>query len=213
MSIDKFSTREQVMDFLEGYTQERKEELDKKQTKKGLIKSYLLETVPGYSKEPQTEKIFSQLGIKLEHIDDTLYKVWDPEQEAWYQTEKTNIKIEGKFLTLQGAPVVMKFSKVLSDKVFTQWITSTFKRKRNKFRLWGHPIFLGSKKVHVYGADRHLWQPIYLEITNKHLIAILPKGTCGNTIHRLVTNIQRYIDSEIDVSIGNLSYKEMIKKA
>ncbi|MDI6735811.1 MAG: hypothetical protein QME42_06415, partial [bacterium] len=72
---------------------------------------------------------------------------------------------------------------------------------------------LSSEKVHIYGADRHLWQPIFLELTTRHAIAILPKGTCGNTIHRLVTNIQRYIDSAVEVWIGDWKYNDVISTA
>lgn len=107
----------------------------------------------------------------------------------------------------------MQFKEKLSAETFEKWITSTFQRKRNKFRLWGNPIRLGVKKVHVYGVDRHLWQPIFLELTDRHIIAILPKGTCGDTIHRLVTNVQRYIEPAVDVWIGDINYKQIIATA
>ena len=90
-----------------------------------------------------------------------------------------------------------------------RWISLAF-RKRNALRLWGDPVRLGPTKVHVYGADRHLWQPINLEITAKRLIAILPKGTCGNTFHRLVTNVQTYVCPEIDVWLGEKPFREVI---
>ena len=82
---------------------------------------------------------------------------------------------------------------------------------KNRFRLWGNPIRLGPKKVHVYGVDKHLWQPIFLEITDKHIVAIIPKGTCGNTVHRLVSNIQIYLDPAAEVTLGNKSYREIAK--
>ena len=118
-----------------------------------------------------------------------------------------------------SAPVVIRFlgqdgsPNALEQHVFEQWITSTFGRKNNRFRLWGRPIRLGPGKVHVYGADRHLWQPISLELTRHHAVALLPKGTCGNTIHRLVTNIQRYVCPNVSVSIGDLSLAEVIGRA
>ncbi len=404
MTIENIKTREQAMNFLEGYAMERKEELDVKHVTKGLVKSYLLETVPSFRQEPDLELVFQNVGIRIDRIDETLYKVWDTkqsktfgflekliprhpvfyttedvkdsdpwvrrlvnltheldrlwisgwtfeklwqrvldinpgrrygrlafeyqsifevdseeveededieelekeeepeekielykerrasrftmvdrleiiqnrlprlqeiyyplysisqlrfpaagrgghdfyhngkvtnrsdsfadhrahllyvlkiykgatedtEQKAWYSIEKTTLQVKGEFTTLHGAPVVMKFREPLSIETFGKWITSTFQRKRNTFRLWGNPIYIGSKKVHIYGADRHLWQPIFLEITDKHLIAILPKGTCGNTIHRLVTNIQRYVDAGVDVWIGDQNYKDLIAKA
>jgi hypothetical protein len=82
---------------------------------------------------------------------------------------------------------------------------------RNRFRLWGNPIRLGPQKIHIYGLDRHLWQPIFIEMTTDHLIAIVPKGTCGNTVHRLITNIQRYIDPAASAYVGDTEYQKMVE--
>jgi hypothetical protein len=78
-------------------------------------------------------------------------------------------------------------------------------------RLMGNPIRLSERKVHVYGVDLHLWQRIYLEMTPKHMTVVLPRGTCGNTIHRLVTNIQRYVAPTINVFIGDTRYSDLIQ--
>lgn len=48
MSIKTISTRKQTIDYLDGYVQEKKEEIDKGYTSSGLVKSYLLETVPNF---------------------------------------------------------------------------------------------------------------------------------------------------------------------
>lgn len=107
-----------------------------------------------------------------------------------------------------GVPLIVKFDQPLTKQTFERWIKLAF-RKNNPFRLWGEPLRMGPTKVQVYGADRHLWQPINLEITEKHLIAVLPKGTCGNTFHRLVTNIQRYVSPKIDAWLGNKKFNEL----
>lgn len=86
----------------------------------------------------------------------------------------------------KGFPVTILFNKPLSKETFDYWIKSIF----DLFGLWGNPIRLGPRKVHVYGVDKHSWKPIFLE----HLVAIMPNGICENTIHRLICNIQRYID-------------------
>jgi hypothetical protein len=82
-------------------------------------------------------------------------------------------------------------------------------QKKNLFRLWGDPIQLGPTKVHMYGADRHLWQPINIEFTSKGVVAILPQGTCGNTFHRLVTNIQRYVSPDIEAWLGSKPFQSL----
>jgi len=133
--------------------------------------------------------------------------------KARYSIHKETVTIPGQFQKLIGIPVIIKFEKPLSKETFDYWIKSIFGRTNNRFRLWGNPIILGPKKIHVYGVDKHLWKPIFIELTDKHLIAIVPKGTCGNTIHRLICNIQRYIDPAAKAYIGDIEYKSMIKQS
>jgi hypothetical protein len=144
-----------------------------------------------------------------------LYRLYDSmlrvtEELAWFAFEEpaaTNMRT-----SFQGVPLVIHFSERLSESTFNRWISLAF-RKRNAFRLWGDPIRLGPTKVHVYGADRHLWQPINLEISADRLVAILPKGTCGNTFHRLVTNVQRYVCPKIAVWIGSKPFAELMAQS
>ncbi len=134
------------------------------------------------------------------------------EDQAWYSIQES-VGLPGQFRKIVGAPVVVRFQEPLPPPVFDYWIAATFKRKRNKFRLWGHPIRLGPTKVHVYGLDRHLWQPLFLELTAQGCTAIIPNGTCGNTVHRLVTNIQRYLDPGAKAFIGDKPYKQMVEES
>jgi hypothetical protein len=83
-------------------------------------------------------------------------------------------------------------------------------QKRNAFKLWGNPIRLGPTKVHVYGADRHLWQPIHIELTAQGVVAVLPEGTCGNTFHRLVANIQRFVCPKIEAWLGSDRFDDLV---
>jgi hypothetical protein len=109
--------------------------------------------------------------------------------------------------------VVISFSERLPQEVFDHWILATFGRRLNRFRLWGHPIRLGPTKVHVYGVDRHLYQPLFLELTSTGCTAIVPNGTCGNTVHRLVTNIQRYLDPAASAFIGTKRYRDVVSES
>lgn len=110
-----------------------------------------------------------------------------------------------------GAPLIVRFSEPLSVATFDRWVELAF-RKRNRFKLWGEPIRLGPTAVHVYGADRHLWQPINLELTATGIVAILPRGTCGNTFHRLVANIQHYVCPKMDAWIGSTPFDQIVNK-
>jgi hypothetical protein len=132
------------------------------------------------------------------------------ERALWFDTEGTSG--EGDGLLLRGAPVLLKFSERLSESTFDRWVRATFGRKSNRFRLSGHPMWLSSTKVHVYGVDQHLWQPVMLELTDRHLYAILPRGTCGNTVHRLVTNVQRFLDPGVSAWIGDRRFEQLIEE-
>ncbi len=142
-----------------------------------------------------------------------LYRTYDSvlmrtEETAWHSAEILPSGMRANIGT-KGVPLIVRFQEELTEATFRRWVTLAF-RKRNAFRLWGEPIWLGPKKVHVYGADRHLWQPINLELTEKGLTAILPQGTCGNTFHRLVTNIQTYVCPAIDAWLGADEFRSIV---
>ena len=111
-----------------------------------------------------------------------------------------------------GAPLLIQFSEPLDSGSFNRWIAN-LRRKTNRFRLWGTPLMRGSGKVHLYAVDNHLWQPIDLEITRNHVYALLPEGTCGNTVHRLVTNVQRFVQPRVSAFIGENRYEDFLGKA
>lgn len=129
------------------------------------------------------------------------------EKSAWHEISSK----QTLHLGLKGVPLIVKFAEPLSEATFNRWVQMAF-QKRNRFKLWGDPIRLGPTKVHIYGADRHLWQPINLELTTNGIVAILPQGTCGNTFHRLVANIQHYVCPKIQAWIGSESFEEVVRK-
>jgi hypothetical protein len=127
------------------------------------------------------------------------------ERCAWHQINQEQAVRKG----FKGVPLIIKFAEPLRESTFNRWIRMAF-QKRNRFKLWGAPIRLGPMKVHVYGADRHLWQPINLELSADGVVAVLPQGTCGNTFHRLVTNIQQYVCPKIDAWVGSEPFDQIV---
>jgi hypothetical protein len=132
------------------------------------------------------------------------------ERMLWLHVETISTKGENGGV-LHGAPVVMEFAHELAPATFQSLINVTFEKGEGPLRLWGNPIWLGEDKVHIYGIDMHLWQRIYLELTTQRVVALLPLGTCGNTIHRLLTNIQRFVDPGVKMWIGGLAYSDLIR--
>ncbi len=132
------------------------------------------------------------------------------EKAAWGSLERTSMSTAGEKRELLGAPVYLVFQEALSQSTFKTFIHATFNRMHSRFGLWGDPVWLGQTKVHVYAVDRHIWQPLFLEITEKQLVAIVPEGTCGNTINRLVTNVQQYLDPAVEVWVGDRRYDDLL---
>lgn len=133
------------------------------------------------------------------------------ERRVWLQVEHNRVSDGTSYFSLKGTPVTFIFPEQLDLATFKNFIDTTFVKGQGPFRLWGDPLILSERKVHVYGVDLHLWQQIYLELTPKRFIAILPHGTCGNTVHRLVSNIQRYLCPDVEVYIGDYLYTKLIQ--
>jgi hypothetical protein len=131
------------------------------------------------------------------------------EETAWHRLESTPASMRTN-VGAKGMPLIVQFKERLSEPTFKHWVTRAFQKRNPFFKLWGEPIWLGPTKVHVYGADRHLWQPVNIEMTEKSLVAILPQFTCGNTFHRLVTNIQTYVCPSIDAWLGGEPFQNIV---
>lgn len=133
----------------------------------------------------------------------------DAEEKLWYSADE---EVRGDGGGFTGRPVYLSFPERLELSTLHWWADRTFGLKRNIFRLGGEPMWSGpdGTRLHVYGVDRHLWQPISMEVTRDHMLAVLPAGTCGNTINRLVTNVQRYLSPSVKAWVGEFSYEELL---
>jgi hypothetical protein len=134
------------------------------------------------------------------------------EEAVWLHAEPVRLS-DGVHRRFRGLPIVIRFRAELAPSTFNRFIEVTFDQGRGPFRLWGNPIRLGEGKVHVYGLDLHMWQQVYMELTTRHFLFVLPSGTCGNTVHRLMTNVQRFLDPAVTLQIGETSYAGMVRNA
>jgi len=114
---------------------------------------------------------------------------------------------------VEGAPVVFRFEDGIPNNVYQSFIETTFRRMRGPFRLVGNLIPAGKDRYHVYGLDMHLGQRVFLELSPKRFVVILPLGTCGNTVHRLAVNIQRYLTQKVKITVGNCDYRALVREA
>lgn len=128
------------------------------------------------------------------------------EDKLWVDT--TAVGEDG--LMVHGSPLTIRFGEQLSEETFDRFVSLALERWTSRFRIGGYVTRRGPTKVHMAAIDRHLWQPLLLEVTSRQMLAVLPRGTCGNTIHRLVTNVQRYLDPNVDVWLGSESYESAV---
>jgi hypothetical protein len=132
----------------------------------------------------------------------------DVERSLWY-TSDSDCEDSA---ALAGQPVLFEFPEPLEASTLRRWADLTFGNKRNAFRLGGEPMWSGDDKtrLHVYGVDRHLWQPIALEATPTHFLILLPEGTCGNTINRLATRVQETLCPTVQTWLGDRRYQDIL---
>ncbi|MGH3442327.1 MAG: hypothetical protein ACRDUY_09865 [Nitriliruptorales bacterium] len=128
------------------------------------------------------------------------------EERLWIHTDTA----EDEGFTVEGAPILIEFGTPLSQATFDRFVELGLQRRTSKFRLGGFVKRRGPTKVHLTGIDRHLLQPFLMEATSRHLLAVLPRGTCGNSIHRLVTNVQRLLDPDVRVWLGDEPYEQAV---
>ncbi len=133
------------------------------------------------------------------------------EQTAWIQAEP--LKLPGGGVRLTGTSITFRFSQPLAPQTLQRFMEAIFGRARNLFRLWGNPIRRSERFFYVHGVDLHLWEPIGLECTTEYFRLYLPRGTCGNTVHRLARNLQRYVDPALEVRIGDRPYEDLFRQA
>jgi hypothetical protein len=66
---------------------------------------------------------------------------------------------------------------------------------REPFRLWAVPREVSSEQWEANAVDLHVGQPLRLEITPRWIRVMLDEHTCGNTLARLVANLQQHFDA------------------
>jgi len=83
----------------------------------------------------------------------------------------------------------------LSQEVFDDLLEAIFD-EHGPFRLWGNPIRLGPKKVHIYGALRKSCVPVNIEITECRIVIMCIQQTeRSDCVEKLTVNLKRYFES------------------
>jgi hypothetical protein len=99
-------------------------------------------------------------------------------------------------LTISGDIAVFELKrKIPNIELFLDGLFSC----REPFRLWGVPREVGGGQWEANAVDLHVGQTLRLEITPYWIRVMLGEHTCGNTLARLITNLQQHFDARVDL--------------
>jgi hypothetical protein len=102
--------------------------------------------------------------------------------------------------SFSGTPIGIQFSREIVDLPgFCEELFSA----RAPFRLWGRPEVTKESAI-VEAVDLHVGQRLGIEIGRDWMRIYLTAGSCGNTVARLVSNLQVSFDSALALSQPSL---------
>ena len=107
---------------------------------------------------------------------------------------------DGTMATLSGSPITFNLHQEIQD--LPHFCDGMFSGGA-PFRLWGDPVRVSEKYYRVCALDLHSARTVGFELTTKFIRAYLPKGSCGNSILRLYTNLQARYDAQVTVVNGD----------
>lgn len=95
---------------------------------------------------------------------------------------------------VKGVPIVIDFSK----KANLSRLLDTVFSSRYPYRLWGVPVIV-DEIAHVEAVDLHVGRRVRMDVGSHWLRVYLEQGGCGNTVARLVSNLQTRFDSALSL--------------
>lgn len=97
---------------------------------------------------------------------------------------------------LSGNPIVLDFPQPLRDfRAFVRELVSC----REPLKIWGVVEEVRSNLVKIEAVDLHTGSRLRLDVTPDYMRIYLGPTACGNTIARILRNVQAYIDSTISL--------------
>ncbi len=106
-----------------------------------------------------------------------------------YKKTDAGFKVEGTYS-------LIRFQKRIEDlNLFLKNFVSCTK----PFRLFGIPQFVDKDFVKISAVDLHTYDKFNMEISPDYIRVFLYKQSCGNILTRLMTNLQHFYDSQIEL--------------
>jgi hypothetical protein len=99
-----------------------------------------------------------------------------------------------------GMPIGLRFSRPIPDlPAFCEELFSS----RAPFRLWGQPAIAEDEAL-AEAVDLHVGQRIGIELGRDWMRVYLHAGSCGNTVARLISNLQTRFDGALTLTHPDL---------
>ncbi len=106
--------------------------------------------------------------------------------------------LAGNGKILLGEPLVFDFPKPLRD--FTGFVKELVSCKE-PLKIWGLVEEAGRKGVQIEGIDLHTGSRLRFDLTPNFMRIYLGPHACGNTVARLLRNLQAHVDSTIRINL------------
>jgi hypothetical protein len=101
---------------------------------------------------------------------------------------------------LEGGPITIQFSRRIEDA--PAFLDELFSARR-PFRLWGTPQSRNGF-AEVEAVDLHVGQRLRMDVADTWMRVYLEAGHCGNTVARLVSNLQHRFDGALSIVDADL---------
>jgi len=100
-----------------------------------------------------------------------------------------------------GGPIELRLSRPVPS---VPRLVHALLSAREPFRLWGIPDFQGDSYAVIDAVDLHVASQLRLEVGSQMVRVHLRRGGCGNSIARLITNLQHHVDGQISALDGRI---------
>jgi len=95
-------------------------------------------------------------------------------------------------MTNLGSTFIIRFAREINKQEIRDIVDRLFSYPDDKNSLYGHPIWLGDRKAHIYGLETRTWSDIFIDISCTRCIVVAKKLD-----NWLVSLIKRYIEDAI----------------
>lgn len=102
---------------------------------------------------------------------------------------------------LEGSPILIEFPTPLRD---FQGFVKALVSCREPLRMWGLVNPIRGDFVQIDGVDLHSSSRIRMDVTPEYLRIYLGPSSCGNTVARLLRNLQSHVSSVVSLNVPDL---------